>query len=124
MKITKVLSLTAAMLVLTTNLAFADQNVNANSQNSIETYKIENGMSNSEMLTRGGTIFEACGGHGEWGHGMFNMWGKFWHSDKSHRVVLKKDNSSIYGAWEDGGSTPSYRETSVGDNMNATGEVR
>lgn len=70
------------------------------------------------------TSFVIHGGHGEWGYGLFNMWGKYWHVTKEHRVVLSKDNSFLYGAWEGAGATPSYREASRGRDMGCTGEIR
>ena len=103
-KIVKTLSLACLILLFSVNMAFANDNVTKNSQ--------------TDANIMAGTIFSVNGGHGEWGYGLFNMWGKYWHTTKSHRVILIKDNSYIYGAWEDGGPTESYRETSKGSNMN------
>lgn len=110
-KFLRTLSLMSILLLFSVNLVFANGNVEVNQQK-------------ADDIRPMATTFEVHGGHGEWGYGMFNMWGKYWHMEKSHRVVLIKDNSNIYGAWEGAGATPSYRETSKGSNMNATGEVR
>lgn len=109
-KILKTLSLMSLILLLSANTVFAYDNIKLNQQ------------PDSEIMAA--TIFEVHGGHGEWGYGLFNMWGKYWHTTKEHRVVLIKDNSYLYGAWEGAGATESYREAPKGSNMNCTGEVR
>lgn len=124
-KFLKTLSLMSLILLFSVNMVFAYDNVEVNQPNS-STYDMKDSLSNSktDVDIMRATVFEVHGGHGEWGYGRYNMWGKYWHMEKSHRVVLSKDNSNIYGAWEDGGPTASYRETSKGSDMDATGEVR
>lgn len=109
-KILKTLSLVCLVSLFSSNIALAEGNLEENSQ--------------PEISPLSGTIFTIHGGSGEWGYGWTNLWGKYTHMTKDHRVVLKKDNSDIYGAWELAGATPSYRETSKGNNMSATGQVR
>lgn len=104
----KTLLLASLVLLLGVSPTFAHDNVKADQSN----------------VSPRATTFSIHGGHGEWGYGLVNMWGKYWHTSKEHRVVLIKDNSYLYGAWEGAGATESYREASKGSNMNCTGEVK
>lgn len=108
-KILKMLSLMSLVLLFSVNTAFAYDAAKVNQPD------------NNIMAAM---TFEAHGGHGEWGYGLIHMWGKYWHSTKDHRVVLIRDNSYIYGAWEGPGATESYREDVKGNNMNCSGETR
>jgi len=98
-RLLKSLSLMSLMLLLSSNIAFASDSVGV-SQSVSSACEIDTIAPLAAQYP-----IDIHGGIGEWGYGLFNMWGKYWHTTKSHRVVLRKDYGEFYGAWEDAGPT-------------------
>jgi hypothetical protein len=80
----------------------------------------------SDMTTLSTVITDGNGGRLEYSTGLFNFWGKYYHAEKEHRVVLQTDSTYTHGAWEAGGpyAPDSYAEHKKGNSNVAWGEVK
>ncbi|GEM_PF-3355918 len=118
MKHLKILSISLMSILLLSSSAFASE-MNINKDDLTKENNIRR-----EVTIRSTSIDDDKGGWGEFGSGHFNAWAKYTHPSKTHRVVLKVDNSYHYGAYELAGpQNYSYKEAPRGNSVKGYGEV-
>ena len=118
MKHLKILSISLMSILLLSSSAFASE-MNINKDDLTKENNIHR-----EVTIRSSFINDDKGGWGEFGSGNIHAWAKYTHPSKTHRVVLKVDNSYHYGAYELAGpQNYSYKSALKGDSVNGFGEV-